>query len=232
MDCGFHSLVNVLLEAGAPQCEGKYRALDDAVSLRRPDLVELLFRHGAKVDDVPMRFVLETWEPEMVELFLSRGASLERERPVAWALMAKIRPTLGLLKRFGSQQPDLMTQATFALRHHAYEGNAKWTALLLWAGADPCEPGPYRFEDLDGEPDEDDEPRNAVELAVAADKLELLKIPKMAAACRSLGRRTGTLIERACWAEPAILSFLLTRDIDRPPCPTVVREPPTVSCTR
>ena len=129
IDCGFHSLVQVLLEAGAPQHERSYRALDHAVDLRRPDLAELLFKHGADVQDVSMRFVLETWSPEMIALFLSHGASLERGRPVAWALIAKIRSVLGLLKREIGTYPDLRAQAGIALRYHASEGNTKWVSL-------------------------------------------------------------------------------------------------------
>jgi hypothetical protein len=79
-------------------------------------------------------------------------ASLERERPVAWALIVKMRPVLGLLKRLGTEMPDMMAQAAMALRYHAYEGNTKWTSLLLWAGADPCERGPHRIEELEGDP--------------------------------------------------------------------------------
>jgi hypothetical protein len=211
MDEGFHSLVQVLLEAGAPPNEGNYRALDHAVDLRRPDLAELLFQHGAKVEDASMQFVLEMWDPAMVDLFLSRGASLERGRPVAWALMVKMRPVLGLLKRLGGEMPDLMVQAAIALRYHALEGNPKWVSLLLWAGADPCERGPYRMEDLEEESEEDEEPPNAIELAVLYGKLDILKLPRMMAACRPPRQPTARLFDYASSAEPELLSFLFAQ---------------------
>jgi hypothetical protein len=212
IDCGFYSLVQVLLEAGAPVRERGYRALDHAVSLRRPDLAELLFKHGASVDDVSMQFVLEMWDPEMVALLRAHGASLEKSRPVAFALIAKMRPVLGIVKREGETNPDLLAQAGIALRYHANEGNAKWVSLLLWAGADACERGIYRIEELDAEPDENDEGPSALELAVGAGKLEILKVPRMLAACRSPKAAGGSLLEAACFgADPEILSFLFAQ---------------------
>lgn len=216
IDCGFHSLVQVLLEAGAPQRERNYHALDHAVDLRRHDLAELLFKHGAKAEDVSMRFVLESWSPDMVDLFLARGASLQRGRPVAWALIAKIRTTLRLLKRDSEPSQDLRDQAAIALRYHANEGNAKWVSLLLWAGADPCQRGIYRIEDLEADQDEDEEsdddgePFNAVELAVSAGKLEILKLPRMLAASRPPRQPAGSLLEHGTYhSKPDLLSFLL-----------------------
>jgi hypothetical protein len=218
IDCGFHSLVQVLLEAGAPQRERNYRALDHAVELRRPDLAELLFTHGAKVEDVSMQFVLESWTPEMIDLFLSRGASLERGRPVAWALIAKIRTTLRLLKRDSEAGRSLGDQAAIALRYHANEGNAKWVSLLLWAGADPCARGIYHLEDLEDEqadeegPGEDEKLPNAVELAVMAGKLEILRLPRMVAAVRPPRQAAGALLEHIGYrSEPELLSFLFAQ---------------------
>src|SRR5690606_4672554 len=117
------------------------------VEMRRADLAALLFAHGADVNSVSMRFVVEMWQPEVVDLFLSNGASLVRESPIAWGLVHKIRPALGLLKRHVAEQPELMRQAELALRHHASEGNSQWVALTLWAGADPWARGPDRLED-------------------------------------------------------------------------------------
>jgi hypothetical protein len=92
MDRGFHSLVQVLLEAGEPCRLGNYNALEHAVDLRRPDLATMLVDHGARVADVSVRRVIEMGEPEVVELFLSHGAHLEEGKPVAWGLIGKMRP--------------------------------------------------------------------------------------------------------------------------------------------
>jgi hypothetical protein len=175
MDRGFHSLVQVLLEAGAPYRVGGYNALENAVDLRRPDLAALLVQHGARVSDVSMRRVIEEWDTEVVDLFLTNGANLQEGMPVAWGLIGKIRPALGLLKRFGATNPDIMKQAACALRHHANEGNIKWVSLLLWAGADPCVSG-------SPDPDNEDDDFNAFEWAAMAGKVEVLQLKKMVAA--------------------------------------------------
>ena len=36
-----------------------------------------------------------------------------------------------------ADQPAVREQANIALRYHCKEGNVKWIALMLWAGADP-----------------------------------------------------------------------------------------------
>jgi len=212
IDAGFHSLVQVLLEAGAPIREGNYDALEHAVEMRRADLAALLFAHGADVSSVSMRFVIETWEPEMVDLFVANGASLVRGNPIAWGLIHKIRPTLGLLKRYAPEHPKLMRQVDLALRHHAAEGNSKWVALTLWAGADPWARGPYWLDD-DADLDDDEEDagyRNALELALTRGHIDILKQKKLRAALDPGHPESGRLIEEACHApdgEP--LSLLL-----------------------
>jgi hypothetical protein len=213
MESGFHSLIQVLLEVGAPPHEGTYDALEHAISLRRPDLAALLIQHGAQVDDVSMRFVIEMWQPEIVDLFLANGASLVRGNPIAWGLIHKIRPTLGLLKRFAPEQPELMRQADIALRFHAGDGNAKWVALMLWAGADPWTRGPDRLDDADDEDaDEDGEHANAVELAITRGNLEVLRQKKLLTAPDVARPETLRILEEACHApDSQALSLLLER---------------------
>jgi hypothetical protein len=213
IDEGFHSLVQVLLEAGCPTTVGNYRALDHAVELRRPDLASLLIKHGADVREVSMAFVLEMWDPEMVDLFLSHGASLHRGNPVALALIYKMRPALGLLKRF-PEDVAIRKQGGMALRYHASEGNEKWFALLLWAGADPWEQGPYSPEklDFDGDDGEDDEDEcaNALELAAYRGVLEIFKLKKITAALASNPKAAASLISAASLpTESNLLAWLL-----------------------
>jgi len=211
IDAGFHSLVQVLLEAGAPIREGNYDALEHAVEMRRADLAALLFAHGADVSSVSMRFVIETWEPEMVDLFVANGASLVRDNPIAWGLIHKIRPTLGLLKRYAPERPELLQQADLALRHHAAEGNSKWVALALWAGGDPWARGPDRLDYVEVEDDEEDAGHlNALELALFYGHTDILKQKKLRAALDPGHPESARLIEEACHApdsEP--LSLLL-----------------------
>lgn len=159
---------------GGPIREGSYDALEHAVEIGRADLAALLLAQGADVSSVCMCFVIETWQPEMVDLFVANGASLVRDNPIAWGLIHKIRPTLGLLKRYAPEHPELVRQADLALRHHAAEGNSKWVALTLWAGADPWARGPYWLDDTDLDDDEEDAGyRNALELALTRGHIEI-----------------------------------------------------------
>lgn len=188
LDKGFHSLVQVLLEAGTSIEEGDYHALYHAVELRRRDLVELLIGHGAKVQDISMQTVVATWDRKLVDMFIANGANLIDDKPIAWGLVNKIRITLGVFKQYARQYPELKEQVDIALRHHAGEGNAKWVALCLWAGADPWSRGPDEAPDWDAsvydrhydDEDEDYEPtyRTAVELAVMRGNREVLEQKK------------------------------------------------------
>ncbi|MCA9670671.1 MAG: hypothetical protein KC503_33975 [Myxococcales bacterium] len=186
MNAGFHSLVEVLLDAGAPRVEGNYNALQHAVDLRRPDLAELLFSHGAAANEVSMRWVLGEWNPEMIDLFISHGGSLHEDHAVAHALMDCIRPAIGVVKR-NAGDAEIMRQAEFALRHHAWEGNVKWVSLLLWAGVDPWARGWFQIEDLEQPDDDDDDGEypSAVEWAASAGHLEVLKLKKLPTAAAS-----------------------------------------------
>jgi hypothetical protein len=211
IDEGFHSLVQVLLDAGCPTTVGNYRALDHAVELRRADLAAILVGHGADVREVSMSFVLEMWDSDMVELFLSNGASLHRGNPVALALIYKMRPALGLLKRY-PDDPGIRRQGGMALRYHASEGNQKWVALLLWAGADPWARGPYRPEDLDSDTDDEEDDPTAMELASYRGNLEIFRLKRITAAVTSNPQAAAMLIPAACIApESDLLAWLLDR---------------------
>ena len=69
------------------------------------------------------------WNTHMVELFVSRGASLHHGNPVAWGFIQKIRPVLGLLKRHHAEQPELIKQANIALRWAVAEMERRYQLL-------------------------------------------------------------------------------------------------------
>lgn len=215
IDSGFHSLVQVLLEAGAPAREGRYKALEHAIELRRPDIVALLLKRGASVSDVSMRFVVEMWDPDTMELLVANGASLTMGQPIAWGLINKIRTTLRLLKKYAAA-PEVMYQAEIALRHHAFEGNVKWVSLLLWAGADPWARGPYCVEDESVAGDEseaEDAYSNAVELAMYQGNMDILTHKKMLCPPDASRPDTLKLLECACRTSQnsEVLAWLLER---------------------
>ena len=198
MGCGFHSVVQALLESGAPIRHGSYDALRDAVEQRRPDLVRLFFDHGASANDVSMRLVMEKWQPEVVDLFLAHDASLDHGNSLAWGLVHRTRPALGLLKRLASTQSGLMRQAETALRVHAREGNKRGVALMLWAGASPWARGPDSLDDAEGE--EGEEHPNAVEIALLYGNVQVLKPRALLDRPNISDADSHSLLEMACHA--------------------------------
>ena len=155
IDAGFHSLVEVLLQAGASmERDGTFCPMELALSKRRFDVVQLLVDHGFDAASVNMESVFATWDPEIMEYFIQRGADVESEMPLAWALCHRTRTALGIFKKHREQFASFQEQANVALRHHCRNGNMKWVSLLIWAGADPLAPGeaePGRETDPDDE---------------------------------------------------------------------------------
>lgn len=156
IDLGFHSLVQVLLEGGASiETEGWYCPMNQALGMKRFDIVQLIIEHGYDAKSIDMKAVFDTWNPDMMEFFIERGADVEKGNPMAYALSNRIRTALRIYKKYQTHFPSFQEQANIALRHHCKEGNLKWVSLLLWAGADPYAPGSadYREElpsDYDG----------------------------------------------------------------------------------
>lgn len=172
MEAGFHSLVQVLLEGGAAQKDPLYSPLSDALSKRRLDLVELFVDHGADIHQVSMNDVFDTWDNEIVEYFIQKGADLETDDPLAYALCSRIRPALGILKRHEARFPSFHEQVNIAFRYHCKEGNLKWVSLTLWAGADPYARGP----DIPGDKPDPDEDCSGLELAALYGHYEIFKL--------------------------------------------------------
>jgi hypothetical protein len=135
---GFHSLVQVLLEGGAVQePQGRDSPMYQALSKRRFDLVQLLVLHGFDPKAIDMGQVFATWDPHIMEYFITHGAELVRGRPFAYAFCDRIRTAIKFFKAYRERMPEIQDQADIALRHHCKDGNLKWISLLLWAGADP-----------------------------------------------------------------------------------------------
>jgi len=155
IDAGFHSLVE-LLARNEPNQYVKNEALARAVFHRRLDFIELLVLHGAQIRAVPFDAVLLSWDPQIMQYFIERGADLITGAPFAHAFGEKIRTALRPWKECKQRYPelakDLQEQIDCALRYFTCKGNLKWVSLLMWAGADPRTRGPvlydkYQFED-------------------------------------------------------------------------------------
>ena len=110
--------------------------MSHAIEKRRFDLVQLLVEHGYDPRTANMDFVFSTWQPEIIEYFIDRGADVESKLPLAWALCNRVRTALRIFKKYSQQIPSFQEQINIALRHHCKEGNLKWVSLLVWAGAD------------------------------------------------------------------------------------------------
>ena len=169
---GFHSLVQVLLEGGASTKEYYYSALEHALEKRRLDIVKLLVEHGADIHSVNMTWVFDTWDPEIMEYFIGKGADVETDYPLAWAFIGRIRTALGIYKRYKNRFTTFQKQADMALRYHCKDGNLKWVSLMLWAGADPYAKGPEM-------PDEESDPEgdlNALEWAALYENFDVFDL--------------------------------------------------------
>lgn len=156
LNTGFHSLVELLVRNETSQ-EEKNEALQQAVSLKRLDFIELLVSHGAEISSVSFIEVLQVWEPTIIRYFLDHGADFITDSPFAFAFGKKIRTALRpwreCREKYPNLAPQLQEQADRALRDFCFKGDLKWVSLLMWAGADPRSSGPT-LDDYDDDPDE------------------------------------------------------------------------------
>ena len=142
IDTGFHSLVETLLMAKVPvNVDARCSPMTNVLAHRRFDLVQLLCEHGYDAKTVDMREVFATWQPEIMEYLIDRGADPETGMPLAWALIDRTRTVLRVFMKYKEKYASFQEQANIALRHHCKDGNLKWVSLMLWAGADPYAPG-------------------------------------------------------------------------------------------
>lgn len=143
MHMGFHSLIEVLLSAGAVQepASGYGSPITQALEARRLDIIELLVDYGADPCAIDMAEVFDSWDPKVFDFFISREADVVKGQPFAHAFCHRVRTALHPFKDLSVRRPELIEQANVALRHHCKEGDIKWVSLLLWAGADPFKPG-------------------------------------------------------------------------------------------
>jgi len=156
IDTGFHSLV-VLLARDEPRQEQKDRALREAVESRRIDMVEALVENGARIQAVPLEDVLLTWDRQLMQFFLDRGADPVTGNPFMIAFQNKVQRALRPFVDYKKAHPEfadsLQAQADRALRHFAGQADMKWISLLTWAGANPRSLGPELDDRYADDPD-------------------------------------------------------------------------------
>jgi len=134
VEVGFHSLVELIAMHESSQ-PSKNAALADTVSMRRLDLVQLLFGNGADIKSVPLADVLLGWEPKIIRFFLDHGADAVTGSPFAIAFGARVRTALRPFIEYRQAHPEIATklnsQLDCALRHFCGEADLKWISLLL-----------------------------------------------------------------------------------------------------
>jgi hypothetical protein len=76
-------------------------------------------------------------EPEIIRMFIERGADLVTGYPIAKGLIRLTRLFLEIYKSYVEKHPELQFQADIALRHFCKEANLRGVSLLMWLGANP-----------------------------------------------------------------------------------------------
>lgn len=205
IDRGFHSLVQVLLEAGADVDYPSHSPVAHALMERRLDLVKLLAKHGTDIHDVGMLPAFETWDPEIMEWFIEQGVDCETDYPLARALCERIRTALGVFIRHKDRFPSFQDQLNFVLRYHCREGDLKWVSLLLWAGADPYAKG---HDDPYQEPDPEEEGFCGLQLAALRGHHEIFKLKNLHLDPNH--PYANDILDWACWPKRShVLKILL-----------------------
>jgi hypothetical protein len=203
---GFHSLVEVLLQAEAAIAEEKDDALYHAVNNRNLDLIELLVKYGAEPNAINSETVFWSRHPAIIRWFIANGMDLESGYPIAKAFANKQREFLGIYMDLRDRIPTARLQAAMALRHHVANGNLKWVSLLLWAGADPR----MRVPHLDDQDAAEEDYSTALVDAVRYGHLEIVK--KMIDPARD--DLTALLNEYCFSPNPELIEFLLSLGAD------------------
>ena len=155
LETGFHSVIEFLLQHEHDQFT-KDEVLKESCWRNQPFLMHLALQYGASVSAEPTRNVIETWDREVVRLFLERGADPVAHSPFVRAFKGRVKSALGSFLDCKRARLDLADalhwQADMALRQACQDDDLKWVSLLVWLGANPRSKG-LTTEDLDGPED-------------------------------------------------------------------------------
>ena len=176
---GDHALTLLLLSNGYDPNREPRRALDTALELRRPDLVELLLVWGADPHRVDLGKLFDTYERPLFERFYQLGVDFTAGHALARALgyHSSNKPLFGFAKRYGETDPLIRRELDMALAQHASTGNEKGALLCLWAGGDPhaTVPALPYFEDYPPYEDDEEDLYTAVTAACGGGHAALLE---------------------------------------------------------
>ena len=178
VETGFHSMVEVLVQAGGWTADELSEAAELAFDLRRLDVAELLLSGGAKLNHISFYIICKTVDLGLMERFLRAGGDPSRNNDFASALSyIKARPLLRFYRSFHEEFPALDDQAALALHRAVQKEEVRWTALLAWAGADPFRPVPYNDDETF--PVDPENSTNAAHAGIWAKNPDILKVLKL-----------------------------------------------------
>ena len=174
----FHSLIEFLLRHENEQ-SAKDDVLQHACWRRQLPIMQLALEYGASINAVSFQDVIETWDRDLVQVFVARGADLVTNAPFARAFKTRIKAALGIFLDCKRARPDLseelQQQLDSALRQACQDSDLKWVSLLMWLGANPRSKG-IATEDLDSTfAFEDTDLRSALQIACGSRVPEILK---------------------------------------------------------
>lgn len=159
LQAGNYALVLLLLVNGYDANQESGSPLDQALSDRRWDLVDLLLEWGADPHDVDLETLFGTYQTSFFERFCSCGVDLTADHELASCLAhhTSNKPLFGFARRHRVHDARIQRELDIALGHHAESGNEKGVMLCLWAGADAHTPAPSLRYHVRGSSDDDDE---------------------------------------------------------------------------
>ena len=175
---GFHSIIEELLRAGGWPPEHLAEALELARTRKRFDIADLLVAHGAQAKHLDFETCCEQLDLPAMERHLRAGVDPNADNVFARVLARiKARPLLGFYRQFRSEFPALDDQAALALSEAVQHNQARWTALLAWAGADPFRPVPPDLHSTF--PPAKEDATTAAQQAVWRNNPEILKLLRL-----------------------------------------------------
>jgi hypothetical protein len=178
VETGFYSMVRMLLTESIWSDEELEHALHDAVWNRREDMVALLVEKGAPIDGISFYSVFRSMDSGLINRFLELGLDPCANNAFAKILNeTKAKPLLRFFKEHREKYPGLEDQMAMSLVEAIDSKNVRWSALLLWAGADLHREVPYNIK---YDPSVDDAYKvSAMDTAISQADLDFLEALKI-----------------------------------------------------
>ena len=178
VETGFYSMVRMLLNESIWSDEELEHALHDAVWNRREDMVALLVEKGAPIKGLSFYSVFRSMDSGLINRFLELGLDPCADNAFAKILNeTKAKPLLRFYKEHREKYPGLEDQIAMSLVEAINSKNVRWSALLLWAGADLHREVPYNIDD--DPTDEEVYKVSAMDTAISQADLDFLEALKI-----------------------------------------------------